>query len=105
MFVESWSYYDLFPHVGISVKTPEGVMTSRVRLLMCSVDLIARAPILNMKQFNGKYGCCYCEDEGQPLPTTHLHRTWPYCASSTHRTHNSVLANASEALRKKEPVS
>lgn len=87
------------------MKTPDGEMVCKVRLLMCSVDLVARAPVLNMKQFNGKYGCCYCEDEGHPLPTTHLHRTWPYSDSSTPRTHQGMIANAKEALRKKEPVS
>ena len=84
--------------VGISVKTPEGLMTSRVQLLMCSVDLVARALILNMKQFNAKHGCCYCENEGQPLPQ---HTFTAFCASSTPCTHDSILANASKALRKK----
>ena len=87
------------------MKTPEGELTCKVRLLMCSVDLVARAPVLNMKQFNGKYGCCYCEDEGCPRPNTHLHRTWPYCASSTPRTHRGVIANAKEAIEKKDAVS
>lgn len=71
---------------------------------MCSVDLVARAPIMNMKQFNGKCGCCYCEDEGVPLPSTHLHRTWPYSATTTLRTHRRMIANARSALRTKEPV-
>ena len=87
------------------MKTPDGEMTCRVRLVMCSVDLVARAPILNMKRFNGKYGCCFCEDEGHPLPSTHLHRTWPYSASSTPRTNDTIIANAREALYTKMPVS
>ena len=47
------------------MKTPDGGNhTVKERLLMCSVDLPARALVLNMKQFNGRYGCCYCEDKG-----------------------------------------
>ena len=50
--------------VGITVSNPVGEITCKARLLMCSVDLPARAFVLNMKQFNGKYGCSQCEDEG-----------------------------------------
>ena len=47
------------------MNSPAGEITCKARLL-CSVDLPARASVLNMKQFNGKYGCSQCEDEGQP---------------------------------------
>ena len=42
--------------LGVAVKTPSGEMASKVRLLMCAVDLPARASVLNMKQFNGSGG-------------------------------------------------
>lgn len=51
---------------GIFVKSPHGTVTSKARLLMCTADLPARAQILNMKQYNGKQGYAYCEDEGTP---------------------------------------
>ena len=35
--------------------------TIRVFPLIASFDLIAQAPILNMNQHNGYYGCCTCE--------------------------------------------
>ena len=80
-------------------------MTVKARLLMCSVDLPAKAIVLNCKQFNGQYGCTYCEDEGVPRASTHLHRNWPYSNSSVHRTHMGIIANAREALHNKAPVS
>ena len=46
-------------NTGISANSPTGLVTSKARLLMCSVDLPARAQVLNMKQFNGKQGCIY----------------------------------------------
>lgn len=90
--------------IGFSVKTRTGTVQGHARLLMCSVDLIARCNILNMKQFNGKYACTYCEDEGTERATSHLHRNWLYQRSSVPRTHNTIMLNAKEALRKGEPV-
>ena len=87
------------------MNSPVGEITSKARLLMCSVDLPARAFVLNMKQYNGKYGCSQCEDEGQPRSSSHLVRNWPYSPSSVPRTHQRVIANAKEALRTREPVS
>ena len=72
---------------------------------MCSVDLPANAIVLDTKQFNGKHGCSYCEDEGVARSTTHLHRNWSYSSSSRARTHGSIIANAREAIRNGEPVS
>ena len=73
--------------------TPSGAMVARAILLCCSVDLPARAMITNMKQFNRKHGCLYCEDEGTVIGSDHLHRYWPQKTSCTPRTHQSVLSN------------
>ena len=78
--------------------TPSGAMVARAILLCCSVDLPARAMITNMKQFNGKHGCLYCEDEGTVIGSDHLHRYWPQKTSCTSRTHQSVLSNATDAI-------
>ena len=88
--------------LGIKVTIPNGPTTARARLLMCSVDLPEKAIILNTKQFNRKYGCPYCEDEGVARAATHLHRNWPYSSSSSARTHGSIIANA---LQNGAPVS
>lgn len=87
------------------MKTDDGELTVRARLLMCSVDLPARAVVLNMKQFNGEYGCCYCEDAGVARSSSHLHRNWPLVTTSTPRTHQSILSNARTALQTQKPVS
>lgn len=89
----------------MSIRTPAGVTTAHARLLLCSVDLIAKASILNMKQFNGKHGCSYCEDEGKSRASSHLHRNWPYSSTTTPRTHNSIMRDAKEAVRENSPVS
>ena len=67
-------------------------------LLLCSVDLPARALITNMKQWNGINGCLYCEDRGVTIGGDHLHRYWPYQPSSTSRSRASLLSNAEMAV-------
>lgn len=47
---------------GVEWRLPGGEMvTSKVVPLCCCVDSIARPAMLNMKQFNGFYGCTFCE--------------------------------------------
>ena len=88
------------------MRTPDGLNhVVKARLLLSSVDLPARAVVLNMKQFNGEFGCCYCEDRGVPRPTSALHRNWPYLADSTARTHQSIVSNVRAARINKAPVS
>ena len=74
-------------------------------LLISCVDLPAQAKLLNMKQYNGKFGCHACEDEGAPRPGTHLQRNWPFNLSCNLRTHSSVKCSAREAVRDRKPVS
>ena len=57
--------------LGIAVQTPDGARVARALILNFAVDLLARAMITNMKQWNGISGCLYCEDEGITLG---LHR-------------------------------
>lgn len=49
---------------GITIQTPIGRKCLRAKLLCCVFDLPARAMALNLIQWNGHYGCTYCEDEG-----------------------------------------
>ena len=90
---------------GVDVQTPEGIITARVIILSCSVDLPARAMITNMKQWNGINGCLCCEDIGTTVGTDHLHRYWPHQGCSIERTHASLLRNATEAVRQGTTVS
>ena len=43
---------------------PSGLVM-RPKLLMGVFDLPAKSAVTNTKQFNGKYGCFYCLDEGE----------------------------------------
>ena len=80
------------------MQTPAGVLVAGAVLLCCSVDLPARAMLMNMKQFNGTCGCLYYEDEGTTVGTDHLHRYWPKQNTSSPRTHSSILSNARDAI-------
>ncbi|XP_075742920.1 uncharacterized protein LOC142796363 [Rhipicephalus microplus] len=39
-------------------------LSSKVSVVCCCVDAPARAAVLNMKQFNGYYGCSFCHHKG-----------------------------------------
>ena len=80
-------------YIGFPVDTPHGPVIAKAMLLMCTLDLPAKAIVMNMKQFNGQHGCTYCEDEGVPRRSRHLHRNWPYNTNSITRTHNGMLQN------------
>lgn len=89
--------------IGVSVDTPVGARICRV-MLQVSADLIARAPLLNMKQFNGKFGCIYCTDPGTTAPCKPLHRFWPYRPGVTLRTHRTLMSDLREAVADGAPV-
>lgn len=100
-------HYDVCVHVlsGIEVDAPSGRTTTRAILLQCSADLLGRAPLTNMKNFNGKWGCLYCTNLGKTLGTGHLHRFWPDNPSSVLRTKESFIEDGKLALTTGNPVS
>ena len=52
--------------VGFPLNTgPDGIKTVRVKILFCVADLVAKAKILNMKQFIGHCGCPTCIHPGE----------------------------------------
>ena len=85
------------------MKTKCGERVVRAALLICSVDLPARSICANMKQFNGKYGCVYCENPGTPRPLRPMVRDWPPRPGALH-THDSILHNARQAISTGEAV-
>ena len=91
--------------VGVNVTTPDGLFTCHVALLLCSVDLPARAIVGNMKQFNGKCGCIYCEDTGRTRPGSYLARDWPYTEHPIERTSQSIRSNVKDNTIQGEAVS
>ena len=83
--------------IGVAVQSPIGPQIARAILIMGSFDLPARAIVMNTKQWNGQYGCLYCEDKGTTVGSDHLHRYWPDEGPSVERTHTSLLKNAEDA--------
>lgn len=45
----------------------EEIITVRVHAFLSPVDSVARPLIVNMRQFNGKYGCTYCLHKGEEV--------------------------------------
>lgn len=86
------------------MQTVDGPVKAEV-ILLCSVDLLAQAPMINMKQFNSKHGCHMCEQESVPRPGSNLHRNWPYLPSVTCRTRKSMKDNGIAAKLSHSSVS
>ena len=78
---------------GVVVNTTSGVKTIRASLLCAVFDLVAKAPALNMKQFNGYYGCSACLHPGMYSGRCMTYPPDPY----PQRTHTSVLADGQRA--------
>lgn len=85
---------------GVSVSTSDRVFKARAAVLLCSVDLRARALVSNTKQYNGQYGCLYCESPGQAREQAPAIRDWPYEEDITMRSHDSIKRNALMAVRR-----
>ncbi len=51
-------------YVGILLSTPVGECVVRVALVCATLDLPARAAVLNVIQYNGFWGCCRCLQKG-----------------------------------------
>ena len=62
-------HLDRLSVTGFSFFSPDGLKTIRIKLLFCVFDLVAKASVLNFKQFNGAYGCHTCLHPGQYLGT------------------------------------
>ena len=58
---------------GTAKRTPVGRKCLKAKLLCCVFDLPARAKSLNMMQWNGRYGCTYCLDEGSQVSHVRLY--------------------------------
>lgn len=85
---------------GIRLSTPVGEKRITFEPLFGSFDLVAKAPILNMHQFNGEYGCPSCLNPGVRTASRYY---LPDCHYDL-RTNDSVVANANEADSKGKVV-
>ena len=89
---------------GIEVETPDGCVKSHAMLLLCTTDLPAQAQVLNMKYFNGKFGCAHCENEGTPRVSCPRVRDWPYKSGVTLCTHSRIMQQARYAISQHNAV-
>ena len=64
---------------------------------LSSVDLPAKAAMLNVKQYNGRYGCSHCGDEGVSRPGCPTVHDWPFTGSAVTRTHEAQVENGIQA--------
>lgn len=60
--------HKLYVH-GFPLKIEDASETINVRMgiFLATMDLQAKAYVLNMTMHNGKYGCCTCEEEGESV--------------------------------------
>lgn len=89
----------------MEVITCFGKRTVKCHLLASCLDLPAKALVANMKQFNGKFGCVSCFDEGHSNPRTPMHRYYPFLERNQLRTHLSILQDIRKVARSGQAVS
>ena len=80
---------------GIEAITPAGEKVIKVVLLTGIFDLPAKAAVVNMKQFNGEFGCLYCHDPGELISRSH--RIYPPNTSLHLRTEKDIDTAAEQA--------
>lgn len=84
---------------GIKWKHENTVKTTKVFALICTSDAPARCSMQNFKQFNGKFGCGFCEEEGERVEKKKGHcRVYPYNDPITKRTYVNCVENAKIAF-------
>jgi hypothetical protein len=93
---------NLIALIGFEISTESGPRKIKAAMVAMSCDLPARALVLNMKQFNGEYGCHLCEDPGE---SSSMLRWWPYKSTVVSRTKESLLKNSLEVANTQEVVS
>ena len=103
----------MFLHTGVEVVPPPPLqpITLHGFSICVAADLPARASVQNIMQFNGFYGCTFCEQPGKTVATRqdghgHVH-IFPYIQQNPkgpRRTHQSCLQHDQEATAQ-HPVS
>ena len=76
----------------------------KAAMVAASLDLPARAKVLNMRQFNGEHGCHLCECPGKNSPENRLFRWWPHDPAAVLRTKESFLKNSIAATSENKVV-
>lgn len=82
---------------GLKVTTSQGTLKFVLKPILGVFDMIAKAPIMNMNQFNGKNGCPSCLHPGVRIGHT---QTYPPSTFYQARTVESIKKTAKQAERK-----
>lgn len=95
---------------GVAVEFEGKSIVVRAILLSGIFDLPAKCIIQEMVQFNGRYGCSFCEDEGENFKTDGGGnvRVFPkndLLLNASLRTKERVISQSIVALENKETVS
>lgn len=92
--------------LGISFIPPgsEEEITIKVHTLLSPVDSVARAPLQNVNQFNGKFGCSFCLNPGDRVPVGRGYAR-VYCGGEgSKRTKRFHESDAEKAIARGRPV-
>ena len=85
----------------MDIQTPQGSKKLKAKLLVGVFDLPAKAAGVNMMQYNGKYGCLYCLDEG-----LHISHCRIYLPSDSHQARNikDIHKWSEQAIKDGKPI-
>ena len=86
---------------GFDLKVPNRRLSCKLRIQGQVADLPAKAASLNMKQYNGKFGCSICLEPGEKDGDNPLLRHYPYKATKAPlRNHEDTMQHADLASSK-----
>ena len=64
---------------GVDISIESVNKNVKLAVICCTLDLPAKASVLNMTQFNGTFGCISCEEPGEVVSSGKGHaRSYPY---------------------------
>ena len=91
---------------GVELNIHDNSVTCKAMLIVLTMDLQARAYVLNMTQHNGEYGCIFCEHPGEMVKKGKGQvRCYPYKdVPSVKRTDESLRIAASQAAETQSKV-
>ena len=89
---------------GVVVKIRGEEKICKAKVLFATFDLPAKAKALNFNQFNGKYGCSVCKQEGLVVRVGRGNARVYQCAQplAPLRSHEECYAFGVRALQKEE---
>lgn len=96
--------YDLTVGTGIQVTiSGEEAATCRVKVLCVTLDLPAKAKVSNFVQFDGRFGCTVCKEEGLMVKVGRVHTcVYKYMEPLALRNHKECFTFGRQALQEEE---